>query len=67
MWRKLFKYFGARVCITEYHDEQIRWRFMFKDPRGGYRARAIIGWVRLLEDNIVNTPSHIYVKKWFEV
>ena len=64
MWRKLFKVFGAKVVVTTDYDGEMRWRFAFKDPRGGYRARAIIGWVVLNEDGTCTTEAHLYVKRW---
>ena len=67
MWRKLFKPFGARVVVTTDHDGEMRWRFAFKDPRGGYRCRAISGWVRLLDDGTVKTLGHSYVVEWQKV
>ena len=64
MWRKLFKRFGARVVVTTDHDGEMRWRFAFKNPRGGYRARSICGWVDLNEDGTCNTAGNSYVERW---
>ena len=64
MWRKLFKWFGMKVVITQDCDKQTRYRFAFRDPREGWRARAIMGWVHLDKDGTCNTPAHNYVKKW---
>jgi len=65
MWRKIFKHlFGTQVAVTTDIDGNMRWRFVCHDPRGGYRVRAIMGWVRLNEDGTCNTPAHSYVAKW---
>lgn len=64
MWRLLFRPFGMVVVVTTDHDGELRWRFAFRDPRGGMMARAIVGWVHLNEDGTVNTPSRSYVVKW---
>jgi len=61
MFKKLF---NAKVITTTDHDKEIRWRFAFKDPLGGYRARAIMGWVELREDGACDTKNHTYVEKW---
>lgn len=67
MWRKLFRIFGMKVVVTTDHDGEMRWRFAFTDPRGGYRCRAIMGWVRLNDDGTCSTKAHSYVSFWHPV
>ena len=65
MWRKTFKcLFGVKVIVTTDMDGDMRWRFRFRDPHGGYRVRAIMGWIKLEDDGTCHTPTHFYVTKW---
>jgi hypothetical protein len=67
MWRKIFKLFGARVCATEDHDGEVRYRFVRSSPFGKKVCRpiGISGWVTLNEDGTCSGKS--YVKRWKEV
>ena len=66
MWRLIFKkIFNRKVIVTTDSDGAMRWRFVYKDPRGGYRARAIMGWVSLDEDGtFLDSRGHRYLKTW---
>jgi hypothetical protein len=61
MWRLFFKRFGAKIVVTSDFDGEMRWRFAFRDPRGGYMSKSILGWVHLNDDG---TCHHSYVTKW---
>ena len=63
MWRILLAFLFPIVATTDY-DGEIRWRFVFRDPRGGYMCRAIMGWVHMNEDGMITTPGHSYCEKW---
>lgn len=61
MWRLIFKHlFKATVVVTTDYNGEMRWRFAFRDPRGGYRCKAIYRWIRLYEDGTCD----LYVESW---